>query len=541
MIDSAVFLDQLIKKATEQNNTEALKKLHDSNFMKSVNDVSEIMNELGYLRSNVRDIASNTQNEIYSKIANALIRNFFTVYYVNINTGLYIGYTTNENYKTLKISNNGTDFFNDAEKNIYLTIYPDDQEKMADVMTKDFLIKATKDGSTYKVNYRLLLNNIPTHVSLTAMMITDEDIIIGVSNIEDLAIKEREYKNLIKENLTYANIALALSRNYFSIYYVNTVTDRYEQYNLDDKTQKLEKIDEGDDFFSDSMDNSKKYIYKEDLDKFQYAINKENLINELTKGNALNLTYRQLLNGVPTYVSLKAINLFNDINHIVLAVCNIDEQKRKENEFNQRFEQERVFARTDALTGTYNRNYFIEVEDDLNNKIKNKTVKEFSAIVCDINDLKTINDTYGHNVGDQFIKDAASMLKDAFKESLLFRVGGDEFVIIVSGNDYKHRVLNLTKLQKANATNKTNKKVIVACGMSDFDPSTDETLDDIIKRADFLMYENKKKLKAKLASNYTIITTNNKLKLRHIEEVVSMRNIIKFKLQLNMKFDSIAN
>ena len=86
MIDSAVFLDQLIKKATEQNNTEALKKLHDSNFIKSVNDVSEIMNELGYLRSNVKDIASNTQNEIYSKIAHALIRNFFTVYYVNINT-----------------------------------------------------------------------------------------------------------------------------------------------------------------------------------------------------------------------------------------------------------------------------------------------------------------------------------------------------------------------------------------------------------------------------------------------------------------------
>ena len=497
MIDSAVFLDQLIKKATEQNNTEALKKLHDFEFMKSVNDVSEIMNELGYLKSNVKDIALNTQNEIYSKIANALIRNFFAVYYVNINNGLYIGYSTDENYKTLKISNNGTDFFKDVNKNISLCVFDSDQEKMKGVMTKDFLIKATKDGSTYKVNYRLLLNNVPTHVSLTAMMITDEDIIIGVSNVEELAIKEREYKNLIKENLTYANIALALSRNYFSIYYVNTVTDRYEQYNLDEKTQKLEKIDEGDDFFSDSMDNSKKYIYKEDLDKFQYAINKENLINELTKGNALNLTYRQLINGIPTYVSLKAINLFNDINHIVLAVCNIDEQKRKENEFNQRFEQERVFARTDALTETYNRNYFIEVEDDVNSKIKNKTIKEFSVIVCDINDLKTVNDTYGHNVGDQFIKDAASMLKDAFKESLLFRVGGDEFVIIASGNDYKHRVLNLTKLQKANATNKTNKKVIVACGMSDFDLSTDETLDDILKRADFLMYENKKKLKAK--------------------------------------------
>ena len=497
MIESAVFLDKLIKKATEQNNTEALKKLHDSDFMKSVKDVSEVMNELGYLQSNVKDKVLNTQNDIYSKRANALIRNFFAVYYVNINTGLYIGYSTNKNYKTLKISNNGTDFFKDVNKNISVSVFDSDQEKMKGVMTKDFLIKATKDGSVYKVNYRLLFNYVPTHVSLTAMKITEEDMIFGVSNIEELAIKEREYKNLIKENLTYANIALALSRNYFSIYYVNTVTDRYEQYNLDDKTQKLEKIDEGDDFFSDSMDNSKKYIYKEDLDKFQYAINKENLINELTKGNALNLTYRQLIHGVPTYVSLKAINLFNDINHIVLAVCNIDEQKRKENEFNQRFEQERVFARTDALTGTYNRNYFIEVEDDLNNKIKNKTVKEFSAIVCDINDLKTINDTYGHNVGDQFIKDAASMLKDAFKESLLFRVGGDEFVIIVSGNDYKHRVLNLTKLQKANATNKTNKKVIVACGMSDFDPSTDETLDDIIKRADFLMYENKKKLKAK--------------------------------------------
>ena len=304
-----------------------------------------------------------------------------------------------------------------------------------------------------------------------------------------------EYKNTIKETLTYTNIALALCRNYFKIFYVNTVTDRYEQYSLDTDTQKLEKVEDGSDFFGQSIINAKKYIYKEDLDKFLYTIKKSNLLNELSKENSINLTYRELINGVPTYVSLRAINLFNDINHIVLAVCNIDDQKRKENEFNRKYEQERVFARTDALTGCYNRNYFSEVEEDINNKIETGTLLEFAAIIFDINDLKIVNDTLGHDVGDQFIRDACNIIKDTFKESLLFRVGGDEFVVLASGNDYKHRLNLISKIGTISKANKSIKKVVIACGHSDFDYKKDKDLQPVLKRADEAMYENKKRLK----------------------------------------------
>ncbi len=495
MIDSPLFLDELLKKATEKSNSKVLEKLKDEKFIKSLNEVNEVLGDLGFKLTTSSDKESNKQKDVNFKISNALIKNFFTVYYVNVSSGVYFGYSSNNSYKTLKIEENGTDFFSDVAKNIPNSIYPEDQDLMRKTINKDFMLKSTKERNLFKVNYRLMLNNVPTHVTLTMMRISKDDVIIGISNNEESTKKELQYQNTLKENLTYTNIALALARNYFAVYYVDMSNDDYEQYEVNSQSQKIEKIDEGKNFFDVSIVNAKKFIYKEDLDKFLYVLKKENLVKALKTSNSISIVYRQLINGVPTYVSLKIIDLANDTNHIVFAVKNIDEQKRKESEFIDILEKERRLARTDGLTCTYNRNFFVEVEEDLNHKIANGTVKEFAVAICDINDLKRINDTYGHAAGDKFIVDAKNILLETFKESLLFRVGGDEFAIILSGNDFKNRKELVNKIAEINIKNKQENKVVIACGCSEFNVDTDKELDQVLRRADVLMYENKKQLK----------------------------------------------
>ncbi len=494
MKNSALFLEELKATAKNQENQNALNKLNNTEFQKSFNEVMGVLDELG-LHLNNSFAIPNQQKEIYCKISSALIRNFFTVYYVNIQTGLYVGYSSNDAYNTLKIETKGNDFFEDVTKNIPNVIYEDDQEKLKSIFNKDYLFEKTNDGNVFRTDYRLLLDGTPTHVSLTAIRLTDEDVIIGVSNNEDTVKREIKYQNTIKKNLTYTNISLALCRDYFTAYYVDMTTNEYEQYQIDSKNQKIVKIDSGKDFFEDSIINAKKYIFKEDLDKFLYTINKENVVKELLTRSSINISYRQLINGVTKYVSLNIIDLANDTNHIVFAVRDVNDQKRKEKEYTQKIEKERLYARTDGLTGIYNRNYFLEVQDDINHKIKNGTIKEFSTVMCDINDLKTINDTYGHDVGDKFIIDAKNILNEVFKDSLIFRVGGDEFIVFLSGNEYKNRELLMEKINTININHKKEKKVILACGYSDFDSSTDTDLNSVLKRADKLMYENKKVLK----------------------------------------------
>ena len=233
MIDSALLLDELLKRALEQSNQNVLNRLKNEDFIKSLDDVTEILGSLGmYIKHD-----DDARNDIYLKIANALVRSFFTTYYINLKTGLYVGYSSNKNYKTLKIEEKGNDFFKDVKKNISKTIYHDDQERLFKVFNKDFLLKETNNGNVFKIRYRLLLNNIPTYVSLSAIRISNDDLIIGLNNVDEITKKEMEYKKTIKESLTYNNIALALSINFFGIYYVNIKTDEYEQYNIDSHTQ----------------------------------------------------------------------------------------------------------------------------------------------------------------------------------------------------------------------------------------------------------------------------------------------------------------
>ena len=114
-------------------------------------------------------------------------------------------------------------------------------------------------------------------------------------------------------------------------------------------------------------------------------------------------------------------------------------------------------------------------------------------VIMDVNDLKKINDSEGHNAGDKYIRDACKIICGIFAHSPVFRVGGDEFAIIVQGSDYASIDELIGKMREHNNEALKNNGVVIACGMSKF--NDDSCVAAVFERADQNMYENKSFLK----------------------------------------------
>lgn len=152
-------------------------------------------------------------------------------------------------------------------------------------------------------------------------------------------------------------------------------------------------------------------------------------------------------------------------------------------------------ANTDSLTGVRNKHAYSEYEGVLNRKIQNKEIQELAVVVCDINGLKYINDTQGHAAGDQLIKEACALICEYFKHGAVFRVGGDEFVVILQEKGYETMDEEIGKLNKKVEANIKNNGIVVSIGSSVLQPD-DSQLHDVFARADHMMYERKSKLKS---------------------------------------------
>jgi diguanylate cyclase (GGDEF)-like protein len=155
----------------------------------------------------------------------------------------------------------------------------------------------------------------------------------------------------------------------------------------------------------------------------------------------------------------------------------------------------RELATRDPLTGVGNKYAYNEKETLLNDAIQKGELGRLAVLVCDVNGLKHINDSLGHAAGDEYIRQASRMICGLFKHSPVYRVGGDEFVVLLQNEDYDHRDALLEELNRRSEENIHTGKAVVSAGMADYE-AADERLEVTLHRADQQMYEKKKQLKA---------------------------------------------
>jgi diguanylate cyclase (GGDEF)-like protein/PAS domain S-box-containing protein len=173
-------------------------------------------------------------------------------------------------------------------------------------------------------------------------------------------------------------------------------------------------------------------------------------------------------------------------------VRDVTDRKRMEDEL-------RALTLVDELTGLYNRRgFFTLAQQQL--KIADRLQRGLFLIFADVDGLKNINDTFGHHEGNIALIDTAYVLKETFRESdIIARIGGDEFVIMaMETTDTDPDVFN-DRLQdyvtSYNAKGNRRYKLSISIGIAGYNPYSPCTLDELIKKADALMYDQKRNKK----------------------------------------------
>jgi diguanylate cyclase (GGDEF)-like protein/PAS domain S-box-containing protein len=184
-----------------------------------------------------------------------------------------------------------------------------------------------------------------------------------------------------------------------------------------------------------------------------------------------------------TWVELVFRYRYNDAHDIEVLGVGRDINARKKYELELQY-----LSYHDQLTGVYNRGYY-EIEFQRLNSRRNLPL---SIIMGDINDLKLINDTFGHLEGDQHIKDFANILKQACREDdIIARTGGDEFVVLLpktSSEDVHRIVERIQQFLKEKPPSKLKLSASIGFVTSD---TMDDNLEEMFKEAEDKMYKQK--------------------------------------------------
>ena len=435
------------------------------------------------------------QKDLYGQIANSLAEQYDTIYFVDLDTNEYVEISSTDDYKKLSVPATGNDFFAESRRSIRRYVHPEDQDKAMGVHYKDVMLQNLEKTSSFSMSWRLVVEGKVHYIRHTELKAKDgKHLIVCIKNIDAEMAAERAAAEEQKKSVTFTQIAERLADHYDFIYYIDCQTSAYMELSAKMKSGELRINDEGEDFFAESHKNAERIIYPEDLERIVLFLDRDNLISQLEARPRLTQDYRMILDGKVQFTRM-SVTYSSDKSHFIICVENRDEGVRKEKEHLKALSIANEMARRDELTHTKNTTAYHEAIKELEKHLAGGK-EHFSVVICDINDLKTINDTEGHTAGDDYIKSACSLICRTFLHSPVYRIGGDEFALLLQGEDFENREHLLAGLKRQVEENlRLGEGVIIASGIADYIPKKDKTVQDVFNRADSEMYSDKTRLK----------------------------------------------
>jgi len=171
----------------------------------------------------------------------------------------------------------------------------------------------------------------------------------------------------------------------------------------------------------------------------------------------------------------------------------------------QYMKQMQGLAFRDSLTGVRNKLAYDAYLNEMNERVDRGEIEKYGVVILDTNNLKEINDNYGHENGDVYLVNACKLVCQIFSHSPVFRIGGDEFLVVLIGADLdNHREL-IKKLKEGQDLTKNAafpwKQISIASGFAVNDNAKEIPFADTFRKADDNMYKNKRAIKAALGKN----------------------------------------
>ena len=441
-----------------------------------------------------------SNSEIYSNIIASLSGDYFDLFYVDLQTDDYIEYGSRTVKEKLEEEKHGRDFFTSGRKDAEDIVYKEDLDEFLKVFEKEHLLNEIKRHGTYIIYYRLMVDGVPSYASMKMTLVGEDKryLIIGVNDV-DSQIKDRKAAEHAKEERRSYERLNALNGNIIVLYIVDPVTGRYTEFSSTKVFDDLGIEKQGDDWFETTYENSRRVLHPEDQEMFRTLVTRENIMNSIRQDNVFILDYRLMSEGLPSYVRLKAARLEEDGREmLIIGLLDVDAQTRREQKYAADLSDARMMASVDALTGVKNKYAYLQWEEKIDEQIGNGEQEPFAVVVCDINNMKTVNDLYGHNEGDECIRRASERICGIFEHSPVFRVGGDEFVVLLTGKDYEHReelMEQMNEIPRERSLHKVGD--IISAGMVEYRKDKNFSLLSVFEAADMAMYERKQYLKGK--------------------------------------------
>jgi len=194
--------------------------------------------------------------------------------------------------------------------------------------------------------------------------------------------------------------------------------------------------------------------------------------------------------GTTIYIEVSVTQITFQGESVTLAYFrDITERKRLE-------EKLRTMSIMDDLTGVYNRRGFLTLFQQ-QVKVAERTKENLLFLYADLDHMKWINDTLGHQAGDKALVEAANILKETFRKSdIIGRTGGDEFAVLAFGSTDENPEVFITRLRDNiktfNERGTLDYNISLSVGIVRYDPEKHSSLDELMARADQLMYEEKR-------------------------------------------------
>ena len=153
-----------------------------------------------------------------------------------------------------------------------------------------------------------------------------------------------------------------------------------------------------------------------------------------------------------------------------------------------------VAANRDELTRVGNLNAYTQYAEKLQLQMTEEKM-QYAILMADVDDLKKQNDAYGHERGNQYLKKCCAVICEVFHHSPVFRVGGDEFVVVLKGEDFERRrelvqtIRDRFRRSRENEEAAPWERLSVSVGIAEYQEKNDKKVEDVLRRAEHAMYE----------------------------------------------------
>ena len=193
---------------------------------------------------------------VFLKIAEALLVEYTSVYYIDAKTNEYQWYSADAEFQSLHIEQGGKDFFKNLKRDADKVIYEDDKHIFMQDIQKEHLLSLVRKGDKRRIEYRLMIDGKPVYHALSLIRgvgVSDDYFILGVKNVDKEVRDRQKAEKFEQEREIYNQIAESLAGHFDALYYVDIDTNEYFEYSSTDTYKNLNIPTKGNDFFICSM------------------------------------------------------------------------------------------------------------------------------------------------------------------------------------------------------------------------------------------------------------------------------------------------